>query len=121
MTIKLRAYNPVDVDLGDKKFQSVDLPHEQSKRFQDLMEQMSEIGDDQEGEDKATGLMLEAFDLILAPADEGRSKASTILKKGLDSGAITPRQFIGLWTDVLSAIQEANGTEEVEGEIDRPT
>jgi len=119
--IGLRAYNPVEVDLGDKPYETIDLPHESSKRFQELMEEMSGIGETEEDEDRATGLLLEAFDLILKPAEENRTKASTVLKKGLDSGAITPRQFIALWTDVLDAVQQANGTQEVEGEVDRPT
>lgn len=121
MAIKLRAYNPVDVDLGVAKYKSVDLPYESSKKFQKLMDQMEKIDDTDKGEQKAVEFLLEGFDLILQPVGDGDEPASKLLKAGLDDGQITPRQFLGLWADVLEAIQEANGTDELPGELDRPT
>ncbi len=121
MKIGLRAYNPVDVDLGGAEYQTVDLPQSAAKRFQELMDEMSSIGDTDEDEQRAVDYMLEGFDLILSPSADGTPKASVVLREGIDSGGVTPRQFISLWTDVLSAIEQANGTDEVEGAVDRPT
>lgn len=121
MAIKLRAYNPVDVDLGEANYESIDLPYESSKKFQTIMEQMETIDDSEAGEQKAVDLLLEGFDLLLKAKEGTEAAASEVLRKGLDDGAITPRQFLALWTDVTEAIQEANGTEEVAGDIDRPT
>lgn len=121
MAIKLRAYNPVDVDLGEAKYESIDLPYESSKKFQSIMEKMETVDDSEAGDQKAVELLLDGFDLVLQPKEGTEDPASKILKTGLDAGDITPRQFIGLWTDLLEAIQEANGSEEVEGAIDRPT
>jgi hypothetical protein len=120
VAISLRAYNPVEVDLGGTKYETVDMPYEASKRFSHLMAEMEEIGDTDAEEARALELLAEGFDLIVKPVGHEKP-ASEVLTEGVESGAITPRQFLGLWTDVLEAIEAANGTEDRQGSVDRPT
>lgn len=119
--IKLRAYNPVYIDLGDTRFESIDLPYASSKRFRAIMEEVETLDEGDAGEDRGIELLMEGFDLLLKPSEGGDHKPSTFLQKGIDSGEITPRTFLALWTDLWTAIAESNGTDEAEGQIDRPT
>lgn|GEM_PF-6159404 len=124
--VTLRAYNTVEVELFGHLFHSVDLPDSKAKHLTKITEGLRGVSDNADLADsdaEATRLMWDWFDTVLAPADDGKQKPSTVLKAKWDAEELTPRQVLGLYFDLSREIGEANKGPEDEllGELDRPT
>jgi hypothetical protein len=137
--VRTRAYKPVRVEINDSWFESVDLTESDSEKFDKAMEVIAKLEYDAEHQedpeklsfedraaliervaDEIRAFRLKVLDLMLQPIEGGRQKASTVIKAGLKSGELTPRQLDALWDDIPAAIGVANG-QDAEGDLTRPT
>ena len=144
--VRARAYEPVPVEINGSLFESVDpteaaqeklnaageainaLLYEAQEREKELDDKNELLPPDEQKKwddrlEKATReYRLVFFDMVLRPVEGGKQKASTVLKNGLKSGEITPREYEAYWREIPAAIGRANGVEDGEAEeATRPT
>lgn len=139
--VSVAAYEPIEVEINGAVFESVDPTEADNDKIRKASEDLDgllyeirerEDSDEKIGleeqrklqkkvEDATREYRFVIFDILLRPIEGGKSKPSTVLKAGLKSGAITPRQFDNLEDAVPLAIQKANGVpKDDEGGL-RPT
>lgn len=98
------AYETVEVDLWGEDYLTVDIPRSGIKKATALEEKLEKVED--VAGDVAVDLIGQLLDLKLRPANGGRSKASTVIRKKWQADELTVRQLDAF----LNALREAEDT-----------
>lgn len=95
------AYLPVEVELWDAVYVTVDLTSAESDLETDLYAEALAA----EEEAESIEAWAKYLDLILKPADGTKRKAGTALKREFKEGRITARQVVGITLQIKAAEQ----------------